>query len=139
MDGGVPIYSEFLVIIEVKNCGRFPRADSKQVQFPAAPGILRNDSRTVGRTYGVVRVLDDNAGTERVPIPVNPSCDAEGGASATEMEKVNRLSGVQFTRYQIEPTFGDPSKTTGGQYVLDSCPLRTFLLRAIDTKHSSQS
>ena|SRR5438128_110006 len=74
--GGVPIYPELLVVIEEKNCGRFPRADPKQVQFPPAPSILRNDSRTVRGAYGVVWVLDDNPGPERVPILVNPSCDA---------------------------------------------------------------
>src|SRR5262249_3078101 len=47
VDGGVPIYPKLLLIIEEKNCGRFPRADPKQVQFPPAPSMLRNDSRTI--------------------------------------------------------------------------------------------
>src|SRR5262249_15169425 len=126
---GVPIYPELLVIIEEKNCGRFPRADPKQVQFPPAPSILRNDRRTGRGAYGVDRVLDDNPGPERVSILVNPSCDAQIGTAAAEMEKVNRLSGTQVTRYRIKPTFGDPFKATGGQHVLNGCTLRTFPLR----------
>jgi hypothetical protein len=133
----VPIYPELLVIIKEKDCGRFPRANPKQVQFPLAPSILRNDSRTVRVAYGAVRILDDDSGPERVPILVNPSCDAQFGTAAAAVQKVNRLSGIQVKGYRIEPTFDDPFKATGGQHVLDGCTLRTFLLRVIDAEHSS--
>jgi hypothetical protein len=120
MGGGIPIYPELLVIIEEKNSGRFPRTDPKQVQFPPTPSTLRNDSRTVRMAYGIVRVLDNNPGPERVPILVNPSCDAQVVTAAAKMEKVNRLSRVQVKRHRIEPTFGGPFKATGGQGSLRS-------------------